>query len=55
MNCREFTEFLHDYRFGNLPAEERAECDKHLAQGPWCAAYFDSYTCTSVMRQAAVR
>ena len=25
MNCREFTEFLHEYLFGNLPAEERAE------------------------------
>ena len=24
MNCREFTEFLHEYLFDNLPAAERA-------------------------------
>jgi len=25
MNCREFTEFLHEYLFGNLPADERVQ------------------------------
>ena len=34
MNCREFTEFLHEYLFSNLPAEERAEFDKHLTSAP---------------------
>ena len=34
MNCREFTEFLHDYLFGNLPAEERIQFEKHLAECP---------------------
>ena len=43
MNCREFTEFLHEYLFGNWPAEERAEFDKHLAECPWCVAHLDSY------------
>ena len=53
MNCREFTEFLHEYLFGNLPALERAEFDKHLAECPWCAAYLDSYQKTIQLEQAA--
>ena len=43
MNCREFTEFLHDYLLGGLLAEVRAEFDRHLAECPWCVAYLDSY------------
>ena len=53
MNCREFTEFLHEYLFSNLPAEERAEFDKHLAECPWCVAYLDSYQKTIQLEQAA--
>ncbi len=30
MSCREFTEFLHEYPFGNLPAGGRAAFDKGL-------------------------
>jgi anti-sigma factor RsiW len=53
MNCREFTEFLHEYLFGNLPAVERAEFEKHLAECPWCVAYLDSYEKTIQLEQAA--
>jgi anti-sigma factor RsiW len=53
MNCRELTEFLHEYLFGDLPAEERAAFDKHLAECPWCVAYLDSYRKTIVMGKAA--
>ena len=53
MNCREFTEFLHEYLFGNLPAQERAEFEKHLAECPWCAAYLDGYQKTIQLEQAA--
>jgi anti-sigma factor RsiW len=53
MNCREFTEFLHEYLFGNLPAQERAEFDQHLAECPWCVAYLDSYQKTIQLEQAA--
>jgi anti-sigma factor RsiW len=53
MNCREFTEFLHEYLFGNLPAEERAEFERHLAECPWCVAYLDSYRTTMQLEQAA--
>ena len=53
MNCREFTEFLHEYLFGNLPALERAEFEKHLAECPWCVAYLDSYQKTIELERAA--
>jgi anti-sigma factor RsiW len=53
MNCREFTEFLHEYLFGDLPAEERAEFEKHLAECPWCVAYLDSYRKTILLGKAA--
>jgi anti-sigma factor RsiW len=53
MNCREFTEYLHEYLFGNLPAEERAEFEKHLAECPWCLAYLDSYKKTILLEKGA--
>jgi anti-sigma factor RsiW len=53
MNCREFTEFLHEYLFGNLSAEERAEFEKHLAECPWCVAYMDSYKKTMELERGA--
>jgi anti-sigma factor RsiW len=53
MNCREFTEFLHEYLSGNLPPDERTEFDKHLAECPWCVAYLDSYRKTIQLEQAA--
>jgi len=52
MNCREFTEFLHEYLFGNMSAEQRAEFDKHLSECPWCVAYLDSYRKTIQLEQA---
>ena len=53
MNCREFTEFLHEYLFGGLSDGERAEFEKHLAECPWCVAYLDSYRKTIELEQAA--
>jgi anti-sigma factor RsiW len=54
MNCREFTEFLHEYLFGDLPADERAVFEGHLAECPWCVAYLDSYRKTMQLEQAAL-
>jgi len=53
MNCREFTEFLDGYLFDNLPAEQRAEFEKHLAECPWCVAYLESYQKTIQLEQTA--
>ena len=54
MNCREVTEFLHEYLFGNLPAAERSEFEKHLAECPWCVAYLESYQKTIQLGRAAL-
>ena len=54
MNCREFTAFLHEYLVGNLPAEQRAEFDKHLAECPSCVAYLDSYQKTIQLEKDAL-
>jgi anti-sigma factor RsiW len=53
MNCREFTEFLHEYLFGDLPAAERAAFESHLAECPWCVAYLENYRRTIELEQAA--
>jgi anti-sigma factor RsiW len=53
MNCREFTEFLHEYLFGDLPAAERAEFEKHLAECEWCVAYLDNYKKTIELEKIA--
>jgi len=53
MNCREFTEFLHEYLFGNLPTHERVEFENHLAECPWCVAYLDSYQKTIQLARTA--
>jgi len=54
MTCREFTEFLHDYLFENLPADERALFEQHLAECPACVAYLDSYEKTIALEKAAL-
>jgi anti-sigma factor RsiW len=53
MNCREFTDFLHEYLFGDLPAEERAEFENHLAECSGCVAYLDGYRKTIALEKAA--
>jgi len=53
MTCREFTAFLDEYLFGNLPTDKRAEFENHLAECPWCVAYLDSYQKTIALEKAA--
>jgi anti-sigma factor RsiW len=43
MTCREFIDFLMEYLSGELPARERAEFERHLAECPDCSAYLKSY------------
>lgn len=43
MTCRELIDFLIDYTDGELPAEVRAEFDRHLSVCPSCVAYLDTY------------
>ena len=50
MNCREFTEFLHEYLSGDLPPDVWAEFENHLAECPSCVAYLDGYQQTIAWR-----
>jgi anti-sigma factor RsiW len=43
VTCREFTEFLMRYLDGELPPDERARFDAHLARCPDCRGYLRNY------------
>lgn len=43
MTCREFIEFLLDYREERLAPEERARFDAHLGVCPDCRTYLETY------------
>jgi len=43
VTCREFVEFLNAYLDGDLPTDQRAEFDRHLAICPACVRYLASY------------
>lgn len=43
LTCRDFIEFLSDYLEDNLPSDERAVFDEHLAVCPACVAYLNTY------------
>ncbi|MFO0969528.1 MAG: zf-HC2 domain-containing protein [Gemmataceae bacterium] len=46
MTCRDVLDFLMDYDTGQLPAQERALFDSHLAICPSCVAYLQNYRAT---------
>jgi anti-sigma factor RsiW len=46
LSCEEVLTFLLDYVEGELPAERRAEFDRHLAGCDSCRAYLESYRTT---------
>lgn len=43
ITCRQLIDFIADYLSGELPGEQRAEFDRHLAVCPSCVAYVESY------------
>ena len=43
MTCREFADFLADYRSGDLPLAARQRFDEHLNVCPNCRRYLRSY------------
>jgi anti-sigma factor RsiW len=43
MTCREMTEFLSDYRSGELDSEQRARFEEHLACCRACVAYLRTF------------
>jgi anti-sigma factor RsiW len=53
MTCREAIDFILQYLDGELPADVRAEFDRHLAICESCVAYLDSYKETVRMEKTA--
>ena len=43
MNCKDFVEFMEDYRSGHLPDGQRVEFERHMSGCPSCICYLDSY------------
>jgi anti-sigma factor RsiW len=43
MNCKTLIEFLADYLSGELPADQRAVFEEHLAECEWCVDYLRTY------------
>ena len=46
MNCRECTDFLHDYLAGELPATQQRVFEGHLELCPPCLTYLETYRTT---------
>jgi anti-sigma factor (TIGR02949 family) len=53
ITCRELIDFLMSYMDGELPAEQRAEFERHLNACPPCRRYMATYEQTvQLSRQA---
>jgi anti-sigma factor RsiW len=53
VTCREFAEFIADYLSGELPAETRAQFERHLVVCPNCAVYLSNYRDTIALGRRA--
>lgn len=43
MNCRECTDFLHDYLAGDLPDSQQRVFEGHLELCPPCLTFLETY------------
>jgi len=53
MTCRELIDFLGDYYADELPADQRAEFERHLAVCKHCRWYLESYRTTIALGRSA--
>jgi predicted anti-sigma-YlaC factor YlaD len=53
LTCRELVEFLDRYLAGELPSEEAARFEHHLALCPACVAWARSYDRTAALARMA--
>jgi anti-sigma factor RsiW len=54
ISCRELLDFLHLYLDGELPADRRAEFDRHLGVCDPCRAYIREYRQAIAMGKEAL-
>ena len=52
MTCREMVDFLMAYLDGELPDDQRARFDAHLAACPPCVTYLETYRETVALGKA---
>ena len=53
MTCKQLADILDEYLAGDMPAEQRARLEEHLAVCPDCRHYLDSYRRTIALGKAA--
>lgn len=53
LTCREFIDFIVDYREGALPEGVRRRFDRHLEDCPDCVSYLGSYAQTVELQARA--
>jgi anti-sigma factor RsiW len=53
LTCREIADFLADYLSGELPVDQAARFERHLALCPACVDYIRSYKDTIRFSRAA--
>ena len=46
LTCQQLIDFIMGYLDGDLPAEQRAEFDRHMAACPSCVDYLKTYETT---------
>ncbi len=54
MTCREFIEMIDEYLAASSTADERAECEAHLAICPYCHDYLKTYRDTIGLLKDAI-
>jgi anti-sigma factor RsiW len=55
MTCRELIDFLGDYYADELPADQRAEFERHLAACKHCRWYLESYRAAIFLGRSVFR
>ena len=55
ITCRQLIDQLDSYVDGSMPADARAEVDRHLAVCPDCVNYVNNYRQTIAMGKAVFR
>lgn len=52
ITCQQLIDFIMSYLDGELPREQRAEFDRHLAACPSCVDYLNTYEKTVLLAKS---